>query len=105
MVCYIEAYLVKVMASTDSAVQEPLTYNESKQGQESIQWMQAVKEEMDALFKAGSCGPTTRTQGPWREIGLQAHSTGLVHMCQRSPSQKFGRETLYGCSSDTKPSG
>jgi len=31
-----------------------MTYNEAKQGQESIQWMQAVKEEMDALFKAGT---------------------------------------------------
>jgi len=51
---YIEAYLVKAMASTDSAVQEPMTYNDAKQGQESIQWMQAVKEELDTLFKAGS---------------------------------------------------
>jgi len=42
------------MASTDSAVQEPMTYNEAKKGQESIQWIQAVKEEMDALFKAGT---------------------------------------------------
>jgi len=74
---YIEAYLVKAMASTDSAVQEPMTYNEAKQGQELIQWMQAVKEEMDALFKAGTyelvdLPPTTRTQGPWSEMGLQA---------------------------------
>jgi len=51
---YIEAYLVKAMASTDSAIQEPMAYNEVKQGQESIQWMQAVKEEMDTLFKAGA---------------------------------------------------
>jgi len=72
---YIGAYLVKAMASTDSAVQEPMTYNEAKQGQESMQWVQAVKEEMDALFKAGTYQPVDLPQGH-KALGVLYSSMG-----------------------------